>query len=32
MKYRKKPVIIDGGTKMYKVIAWKSLPEPYKED
>lgn len=21
-----------GGTKMYKVIAWKSLPEPYKED
>ena len=21
-----------GGTKMYKVIAWKPLPEPYKED
>ena len=21
-----------GGTKMYKVIAWMSLPEPYKED
>lgn len=21
-----------GGTMMYKVIAWKSLPEPYKED
>lgn len=21
-----------GGTKMYKVIAWKPLPEPYRED
>lgn len=21
-----------GGTKMYKVIAWRPLPEPYKED
>ncbi len=21
-----------GGTKMYKVIAWQPLPEPYKED
>ena len=21
-----------GGTKMYKVIAWMPLPEPYKED
>ena len=21
-----------GGTKMYKVVAWRPLPEPYKED